>query len=123
MNDCLPSDEASIGGGHVQLGVRLPWYRSLPLSVVEIAEVVIDGKTVPQERMRLTLDDHTLCPERTGRADGRLLVRPRLGPTRLRLAALDPARDHEVTLTLNLYPPYIPGLTWVTRGSATIKAH
>jgi len=118
----LPSDEASIGGGHVQLGVRLPWYRSLPLSVVDVGQLVIDGKTVPPERMKLTLDGKTYglgdLPERT---EHFWYV---LDSARLDLDwPLDPAHEHEVTLTLNLYPPYIPGLTWVTRGSVTIKSH
>ena len=118
----LPADEATIGAGRVALGVRLPWYRSLPLSVVEIGELVIDGKAVPTDRMRLTLDGKSYAldelPERT---DHFWYV---LDSARLDFDwPLDPKADHEVVLTLNLYPPYIPGLTWVTRGSTRIKAH
>ena len=118
----LPADEATLTSDHVGLGVRLPWYRSLPLSVVEVAELTVDGQTVPTDGMRLTLDGHTFAlsdlPERT--TD----VWYVLDSARLEVDwPLDPARDHQVTLTLNLYPPYIPGLTWVTRGSLTIRAH
>jgi uncharacterized protein DUF6379 len=118
----LPADEVTIGKDRVGLGVRLPWYRSLPLSVVEIGELAIDGKIVPSERMKLTLDGKTYSlsdlPERT---EHFWYV---LDSARLDLDwALDPTRGHEVTLTMNLYPPYIPGLTWVTRGSLTIKPH
>jgi len=118
----LPADEVAIGKNHVALGVRLPWYRSLPLSVVDVGELVIDGQSVPRDRIKLTLEGKTYAlddlPERT---DHFWYV---LDSARLDLDwPLDPARAHEVTLTFNLYPPYIPGLTWVTQGSVTIKPH
>ena len=40
----------------------------------------------------------------------------------LTVAAPLPAGPHEVTLTLHLFPPYIPMLTWVTRGGAVLQA-
>jgi hypothetical protein len=36
--------------------------------------------------------------------------------------AVEPRADHEVALQLNLYPPYIPGLIWVTKARCTIRA-
>jgi len=33
-----------------------------------------------------------------------------------------PAGPHEVALTLHVFPPYIPMLTWVTRGTALLQA-
>ena len=118
----LPADEATLGNGRVGLGVRLPWYRSLPLSVVEIGEVVIDGQIVPSERMRLAINGHTFELGELSEQVGDFWYV--LDSARLEFDwPLDPKTNHEVTLTLNLYPPYIPGLTWVTRGSTTIRAH
>jgi hypothetical protein len=37
------------------LSVRLPWYRSLPLSCVEEIEVVLDGEPIPAENLRLVV--------------------------------------------------------------------
>ena len=118
----LPADEVTLDKHSVGLGVRLPWYRSLPLSVVDVGELLIDGKSVPRDRMKLTLKGKTYAlddlPERTEH------FWYFLDSARLDLDwPLDPAREHEVELTLNLYPPYIPGLTWVTRGNVTIKPH
>ena len=116
----LPADEVTLDKGRLGLGVRLPWYRSLPLSVVEFGELLIDGQSVPRERIKLTLEGKTYAlddlPERIEH------FWYFLDSARLDVDwPLDPAQEHEVDLTLNLYPPYIPGLTWVTRGNLTIK--
>lgn len=33
--------------------LRVPWYRSLPLSCVDAVEVSVNGQAVPRERIRL----------------------------------------------------------------------
>lgn len=39
----------------VKIDVRLPWYRTLPLSVVEFLGVEIDGKAFDLEKTRLRI--------------------------------------------------------------------
>lgn len=57
-------DERMIHGGRLERGpvsapmtvrarVRLPWYRSLPLSCIERVEVEIDGQSIPPEAIAL----------------------------------------------------------------------
>jgi sugar phosphate isomerase/epimerase len=109
-------------GGALEVGVRLPWYRALPLSVVEVNNLRIDGQPVPPERVQFALNGkkHSLSklPELVGESwfvlDAAVLHVDAPG---LRADA-----DHEVTMTLNLYPPYIPGLNWVTEGRRAIRA-
>ncbi len=36
---------------------------------------------------------------------------------------LDATRAHQAELLFKLYPPYIPMLTWVTRGTAQLQPH
>jgi len=118
----LPADEAVVSTDHFALGVRLPWYRSLPLSVVEIASLVVDGDRVPADQVRLTLNQHSYRLEELGEHTGEVWFV--LDSARLDVArALDPHVDHEISVTVNLYPPYIPGLTWVSSGHLTLKAH
>ena len=104
------------------LDLRLPWYRSLPLSVVmptalsvDDRPVALDGATVEYEGRRYTLAE---LPEQVDVfwfvQDSVLLHVPMAAP----LAA----GPHRVLLTLNLYPPYIPMLTHVTRGDAVLQA-
>jgi hypothetical protein len=47
---------------NVRLKVRLPWYRTLPLSCIDKVEVDIDGKTIDRNETSLTLygQDHQL---------------------------------------------------------------
>jgi len=117
----LPADEATIRPGQLTLGVRLPWYRALPLSVTEIASLTVDGARVAPEKIRLTLNDHTYAldevPEQVQES---WFV---LDSARLDVAlTLDPDVDHQIDLVVHLYPPYIPGLTWVTGSSLTLPA-
>lgn len=107
-------------GGAV-LDLRLPWYRALPLSTVEVASLRIDGREVPAERMRFELNG------RTWRLDeiGEQVKEYWYVTDSAFLHVEDPALladGHVVELTLNLYPPYIPNLTWVTRSQQTLRA-
>ena len=104
------------------LDLRLPWYRSLPLSVVMPTELLVDdqpvpleGATVEHEGRRYTLAE---LPEQINAwwfvQDSVVLHVP--------MATPPAAGPHRVVLTLNLFPPYIPMLTWVTRGDAVLQA-
>lgn len=104
------------------LDLRLPWYRSLPLSVVMPTQLVVDGETLPLEGATLEYEgkQYTMAelPEQTTVfwfiQDSVLLHVPTPRP----LAA----GSHHVLLTLHLYPPYIPMLTHVTRGDTQLLA-
>jgi hypothetical protein len=39
----------------MRFGLRMPWYRALPLSCLEGLEVRIDGERVPSDELRLSL--------------------------------------------------------------------
>lgn len=108
--------------GGVDVDVRLPWYRAMPLSIVEVASLTIDGQPVPPEAIGFEINGKThplaALPELTGE------VWYVLDAAVLHVAAPFAAgSEHRVELTLNLYPAYIPGLTWVTRAAATYRPH
>ena len=115
------ADEVKSAHGRLELGIRLPWYRSLPLSVVELGELVVDGQVVPHQNVSLEINGHEYSLDQLGKLTGEFWYV--LDSARLRLpCVLDPWQPHTITLTINLYPPYIPGLTWVTRGSLALEA-
>jgi hypothetical protein len=116
---CEPESRASAQG--VELGVRLPWYRSLPVSVVEVAELSVDGRAVPVADIRFGINGKTFTLDQLPNLTGEVWFVLDSAIITARIA-LDPAVPHEVALHLNLYPPYIPGLTWVTRGRRTLGA-
>ena len=94
----------------LRLDVRLPWYRSLPLSTVEVERLEIDGEAVAPEALRFELDGASWSlaelAEQTNAfwfvLDSAQLLVPG------RMAA--PGATLRVALTINLYPPYIPGM-------------
>jgi len=107
-------------GGAV-LDIRLPWYRALPLSTVEIASLRIDGREVHSGHMRFELNGRTFGLAEMGEQVGEYWF----VTDSAYLHVDDPALltdGHVVELTLNLYPPYIPHLTWVTRTRQTLRA-
>ena len=114
-------DEVKWAGGTLELGIRLPWYRALPVSVVEIGELVIDGQAIPLQKVRFEINGHEHPVDQLGDLTDEFWYVLDSAHLRL-LRAPDPTRSHTIGLTLNLYPPYIPGLTWVTRGSLSIEA-
>lgn len=118
----ITPEDSRITPEGLALDIRLPWYRSLPLSVVmpndlavDDKPVPLDGATVEYEGRRYTLAE---LPEQTQVSwfiqDSAVLHVPLPKP----LAA----GTHRVVLTLSLYPPYIPMLTHVTRGDAVLQA-
>lgn len=112
-------DEASLQtrDAGIAFGVRLPWYRSLPMSVVDVAELKIDGQAVPKSKVRIEVNGHAFAADALGElVDEWWYV---LDSARIHVddAALARSAKHTVDLTLTLYPPYIPGLPWVTKAS------
>lgn len=56
--------------GGCSIDIRLPWYRTLPLSTVQIDAVEIDGETIDPSRVTFELEGETLDPsELRGRKD------------------------------------------------------
>ena len=90
----------------VRLGVRMPWYRALPLSSVAGVRWTIDGREITQESITWTVDGSTYrlddLPPRHDRwwyvLDSAVIEGD--------LVASDRDR-HEVAVTLALYIPYI----------------
>jgi uncharacterized protein DUF6379 len=87
--------------------LRMPWYRALPLSSLEGLDVRIDGETVPNEDLRLSLggrvyalvDMPPLYDEWWYVADAAVVHAPKPGGLR--------AGDHELDVTIALRIPYI----------------
>jgi hypothetical protein len=103
--------------------LRLPWYRSLPLSTVELAELRVDGRDIHPDAVRLELNGkpHTL-DELIEQTDEWWFV---LDSALLRVDApgVEAGKEHEIEVLLNLYPPYMGGLRWVTRSKKLLRAN
>ena len=94
----------------LRLAMRLPWYRSLPFSTVEIAELAIDGEPVDLAEARVEYEGHSwTLAEMADQTNAFWFVRDSafllLPGQRAR-----PGGEHRVALTINVNPPYIPGM-------------
>ena len=104
------------------LGLRLPWYRTLPLSTIDLDSLKIDGEQITPDRLTLSVNGGTWpVSELRGRTDQNWFVTDTatLGIAGL---TLDPASSHEVEVVVSLYPPYIKGLRRAVRWTRTMEA-
>ena len=116
----LSESESRMSPDGIELGVRLPWYRALPLSVVEVASLTVDGQPVPTNDIRFMINGKSFALDALADLTEEVWYVLDSGILTLH-TAVEPRADHEVALQLNLYPPYIPGLVWVTKARCTIR--
>lgn len=94
----------------LRLAMRLPWYRSLPFSTVEVASLEIDGQGVDLADARIEYEGHSWPLARNGeQTDTFWFVRD---SAFLHLPGRNaaPGSEHSVSLTIKVNPPYIPGM-------------
>lgn len=93
----------------ITLRIRLPWYRSLPLSTVEITSLAIDDQPVPAKNIRFSLEqDEWALNELPTLIDRYWFV---LDSAELHIAAPRLTDvTHRVAIQVALYPPYVRGL-------------
>ena len=118
----IANDGSRFESRTLRLDVRLPWYRSLPLSVVEPSTLTVDGRAIPLGDAELELEGRRYPLRELGtRTDAWWFIQDS-AYLHVPLSEAPSGGTHDVALVLNLYPPYIPMLTWVTRGTAQIRA-
>ncbi len=110
-----------VGNDRLEIDVRLPWYRSLPLSVVDVFALSVDGRAVEKERMRFRINDKSLALDdlKDQVEEFWFVLDPAVIEVRMPVTGAD--APHEIELQLDLYPPYIPHLRWVTRAKRSLR--
>jgi hypothetical protein len=112
-----------VNGAQVAIDIRLPWYRSLPLSTIEIAGLRVDQQDVSIDRIQLELNGKSIPASQFNELTSEWWYVLDNGTLRVAAAEMASGPEHLVELTLNLYPPYMPGFTWVTHSSKCLTAH
>ncbi len=59
-NQVIGRESVVVSGDVAQVPVRVPWYRSLPLSSVESLTVTLDGREIDPADTRLLVNGHAL---------------------------------------------------------------
>ena len=109
MKTWFVADDAlhAVEGG-LELDVRLPWYRSLPLSVIDFGEVRIDGISVNPNAIVLKINGkdrklselRELWKEYWYVLDSAYLRFPH--------SSTECGKSFQIEVTIILHPPYIP---------------
>jgi hypothetical protein len=104
------------------LALRLPWYRALPLSTVEIKDVSIEGQAIDAAKISLGINGKDLRLDELAELSKEYWFV--LDSAYLHITYQEPqrGRNYEVGVTLTLYPPYIPGIAFPHEGKSRICA-
>jgi hypothetical protein len=105
-----------------EIDIRLPWYRSLPVSVVEVGSLKVDDREVAANDIRFEVNGKSFTLSELPAHAGEFWFVLDSAVLRLPETRLQPGTDHDVELQLNLYPPYVPHLKWVSKVRKTLRA-
>lgn len=109
--------------GGLSVDVRLPWYRSLPLSVVEIKEVAIDGQRINSESIRLQLNNQTMRLSELRPLTSEWWYVLDSGHLQVEHAPISKGSRHEVAVTIAVRPPYFRGFARIVRTCKSLVAN
>lgn len=110
---------AATAGG-LKLAMRLPWYRSLPFSVVEVGPLSVGGEAVDLSDALIEYNGQQWPLSENGEKvdtfwfirDSAFLVLPSL--------SAEVGETREVSLNLFVSPPYIPGMRRTNPQTSTL---
>lgn len=105
-----------------RIDIRLPWYRSLPVSTVAIDAVSVDGVAIDPANVTFELENRNIAlADMAEQVDTVWYV---LDSAYLNVKADRVSRGtpHEVSVTMSLYPPYIRGLRRMTKDEFILTA-
>ncbi|WP_105386460.1 C-glycoside deglycosidase beta subunit domain-containing protein [Neorhizobium alkalisoli] len=91
------------------IGIRIPWYRALPLSTIEVNLLKVDGQEIPLETLffnlngkrRTLVELETIVDETWFITDTAVLE--------VMGYPLEPSSEHEVEAVVAVRPPYLKG--------------
>lgn len=105
------------------IDVRLPWYRSLPLSVVDVVDVAIDGVSIAPDAMLFELEGETLALDQLRQLTGKYWYVLDSAVLRVNHVPLAKGSEHEISVAICVRPPYIDGLARTVKTTKTLVAN
>lgn len=97
----------TVDGDRASVEVRMPWYRALPGSCIAGASLTIDGVEAPVESLRWTMNGRTFSFEELVQRTDEWWFPTDSAVLSGDLAVAADAAEHEVSVQLTLYIPYI----------------
>jgi hypothetical protein len=119
----IKNDALRVVENGLQLDVRLPWYRSLPLSVIDFGEIRINGKSFAPDSVTVKLNGvERYLSELAGQwqeywfvLDSAFVCIPFEGAKT--------GEEYQVEFTAVIHPPYVPKVFFPAIHKRTMKAH
>ena len=105
------------------IDVRLPWYRSLPLSTVDIAEILLDGKAIDLADVTFEIEGDQLHPDELRTLTDRWWYVLDSAWLHVKHAPIPRGSEHDIAVTLAVRPPYIKGLVRLTKTEKRLVAN
>jgi sugar phosphate isomerase/epimerase len=96
-------------GDGIAIDVRLPWYRAMPLSVVDIPALRIDGIEIPREKMLLEVGGRDYRIDELPSQEERYWYVTDSGFLKVPGWKAKTGSDHDIDLTIALKLPYVEG--------------
>ena len=105
----------------LRLAMRLPWYRSLPFSIVEIDSVHIDGTPADLSDAKVEFDGAVWPLKDLGEQTNAFWFVRDSAFLHLPGQSAAPGNEHEVALSMFISPPYIPGMKRANTQTQTLR--
>lgn len=115
LDKVIEPDSLRATPGGFSVGLRLPWYRAIPLSNVELDELQVDGRVVSLDQVRFDLDGSDLPVTDLPQKTDQFWWVPDTATLKVDAPDMEPGRSYDVQVTLSIYPPYIRGLRRAVR--------
>lgn len=109
------------GPDGLRLAMRLPWYRSLPFSIFEVASLAIDGDPVDLSDASVEYEGNSWPLAQIGDQTNAFWFVRDSAYLHLPARQLEPGSEHEVALVVHISPPYIPGMKRTDRQTETLR--
>ena len=104
------------------LAIRLPWYRALPLSTVEVGQVRIDGNSIDPSMIAFEVNGKDYRLNQLAELTGEFWFVLDSAILHIEYPEARRGVEYDVEALLTLYPPYIPGLPFPNLGQSRMRA-
>jgi hypothetical protein len=104
------------------VGIRIPWYRALPLSTVEVNLLRVDGRDIPLDNLRFRLNGKNWSLAELENATSDMWFITDTAFLDVHGTPLASGLEHEIEAIVAVRPPYLKGMRRVGHISRTMKA-
>lgn len=122
IDKILEPDTLRVRDDGIAVNIRMPWYRGLPLSDVEVNALAIDNEEIAPERIRFEVNGKSFTLDQLpGLTTETWFV---IDDATLAVSGFKAQKgaEHDIKLILSVYPPYLKGIrrafTWTRRMEA-----